>query len=88
MLVDNGLGFIGELKVRTGWVVLLKLVPITVITYNLLWAIYNSFFSRLRNIPGPFLARISRVWEMKNAATGNIHEIIMDLHRRHGEFIL
>lgn len=82
MLADTGLELVSELKL--GWA-LLQIVPLAVVGYNLVWIIYALFFSSLRKIPGPFLARISRLWEMRKAATGNIHEIIMDLHRSHGE---
>ncbi|KAM6523116.1 Pisatin demethylase [Fusarium solani] len=87
MLVDTGLGLISELRAKLDWAVLVQIVPITIVAYNLLWFIYTSFFSSLRKIPGPFLARISRVWEIKKAATGNIHEIMMDLHRCHGPIV-
>ncbi|KAL7767155.1 hypothetical protein ACKLNR_001456 [Fusarium oxysporum f. sp. zingiberi] len=82
MLADAGLGLVSELKAKPGWP-LLQIVPVAFVAYNLLWLIHTSFFSRLRKIPGPFLARISRVWEMRKTATGNIHEIIMDLHKCH-----
>lgn len=84
MLAGTGLGLVSELKAKLGWA-LLQIVPVAFVAYNLLWLIYTLFFSSLRKIPGPFLARISRVWEMRKAATGNIHEIIMDLHKCHGE---
>ncbi|KAH7199160.1 pisatin demethylase [Fusarium oxysporum] len=86
MLADTGLGLVSELKAKLGWA-LLQIVPVAFVAYNLLWLIYTSFFSSLRKIPGPFLARISRVWEMRKAATGNIHEIIMDLHKCHGPIV-
>ncbi|RKK19507.1 Pisatin demethylase [Fusarium oxysporum f. sp. cepae] len=83
MLADTGLELVSELKAKLGWP-LLQFVPVAFVAYNLLWLIYTSFFSSLRKIPGPFLARISRVWEMRKTATGNIHEIIVDLHKCHG----
>ncbi|KAM5513455.1 cytochrome p450 pisatin [Fusarium oxysporum f. sp. phaseoli] len=82
MLADTGLGLVSELKAKLGWP-LLQIVPVAFVAYNLLWLIHKSFFSSLRKIPGPFLARISRVWEMRKTATGNIDEIIMDLHKCH-----
>lgn len=84
MLADAGLGLVSELKAKPGWP-LLQIVPVAFVAYNLLWLIHTSFFSRLRKIPGPFLARISRVWVMRKTATGNIHEIIMDLHKCHSK---
>jgi hypothetical protein len=85
MLVDTALGHISVLQAKLSGTALLQFVLVAVVAYNLLWLIYTSLISSLRKIPGPFLARISRVWEIKEAATGNLHETIMHLHQRHGK---
>ncbi|KIL86254.1 pisatin demethylase [Fusarium avenaceum] len=84
MLVDTALGHIGVFQDNLNGAAFLQFVLVAVVAYNLLWFIYTSLISSLRKIPGPFLARISRVWEMKEAATGNLHETIMHLHQLHG----
>ncbi|KAK1856650.1 hypothetical protein CCHR01_00620 [Colletotrichum chrysophilum] len=38
-------------------------------------------FSSLRRLPGPFPARISRLWYLKQVSTGNFHQVNIDLHR-------
>ncbi|KAF5005010.1 hypothetical protein FDECE_8535 [Fusarium decemcellulare] len=83
MLAKTSLSFVNEVQGKH----VFQIVAVAFVAYNALWLIYTLFFSGLRKIPGPFLAKLSRLWEMKNVATGNIHEIIMDLHKRHGPII-
>lgn len=87
MLVDTALGHISTFQANLSGAAFLQFVLVAVVAYNLLWFIYTSLISSLGKIPGPFLARISRVWEMKEAATGNLHETIIHLHQRHGKFM-
>ncbi|CAH0042680.1 unnamed protein product [Clonostachys rhizophaga] len=91
MLATTGLGLISELisdlRHKHGWATSSQIALISFITYNVAWLIYALFFSSLRKIPGPFLAKISRIWEMRKVATGNIHEIIVDLHKCHGPIV-
>ncbi|KAF4462953.1 pisatin demethylase [Fusarium albosuccineum] len=81
MLAKTSLSFVNEVQTKH----VFQIVAVAFVAYNALWLIYTLFISSLRKIPGPFLARISWLWETKKVATGNIHEIIMDLHKRHSE---
>lgn len=46
--------------------------------------VYNVFFHPLRNIPGPFLAKISRWWLFTLEMRGNPHPDILELHQKYG----
>jgi hypothetical protein len=39
----------------------------------------------LRTIPGPFLARFSRLWQLGVLHRGDLEHVTIDLHRRHGK---
>ena len=47
-------------------------------------ALYRAGTSPLKNIPGPFLARFSRLWELGCAIRGNLHTKTIQLHEKHG----
>ena len=73
------------------WVLrLLRLAGTTlalIVLYTLATTIYNLFLHPLRNIPGPPLARVSRLW----ARVGNFHgcksERVHDAHRKYGPVV-
>lgn len=50
--------------------------------------IYNLFISPLRDIPGPFWARITRLWELQHVYSGKMPETLIALHAKHGEFLI
>ncbi|KAN0112173.1 cytochrome P450 [Hyaloscypha variabilis] len=47
----------------------------------------RKYFSSLRDIPGPFLASISRVWKVYYGLKGNIHYKYQDLHEKYGPVV-
>ncbi|KAJ3544539.1 hypothetical protein NM208_g2999 [Fusarium decemcellulare] len=50
--------------------------------------IYRAFFHRLHRFPGPFLAKLSRFYAMKNAAENlKANEKIQGLHEKYGDFV-
>ncbi|KAL0253454.1 hypothetical protein SLS55_010433 [Diplodia seriata] len=62
----------------------LFLLTLTAITYLLVTCTYNIFFHPLRNIPGPFLARISRLWSRIGNLHGTKSHRIHAAHQTHG----
>lgn len=46
--------------------------------------IWNVFFSRLRSIPGPALAKITDFWRASHAYGGRIDLKNVQLHRKYG----
>jgi cytochrome P450 len=48
---------------------------------------YALFLDPLRNIPGPFLARFSRLWMVYHARRGDMHTTMIALHKKHGKLV-
>lgn len=45
----------------------------------------KCIFDPLRNIPGPFFARFTKLWLVKQAWYGDFHTINLDLHKKYGK---
>ena len=46
--------------------------------------IIRALASPLRDIPGPPLARFTRLWELYNNWQGRLEHVMIDLHKRYG----
>lgn len=46
--------------------------------------VYGYFFSPLKSIPGPFLARFTDAWYLWRLYQGHFEEDNVALHREHG----
>jgi hypothetical protein len=46
--------------------------------------VYNAVNSPLRDVPGPFLAKLSRFWLLKTIAGRKFHEVNVYLHKKYG----
>lgn len=44
--------------------------------------------SPLRRVPGPFLARFTRLWLLKEAYFGTYPKTSIELHRKYGQLVL
>jgi hypothetical protein len=55
-----------------------------VVLWQILFIVYALFLDPLRDVPGPFLARFTRLWELREALSGTIVERLLDLHKKHG----
>lgn len=49
------------------------------------YRLYRAAVNPLRSIPGPFLARFSRLWYMAAIHKGDFEKQNIKLHREHGE---
>ena len=50
--------------------------------------LYRAFFHRLRRFPGPFVAKLSRFYAMRHAATACQNNIVtQQLHEQYGDFV-
>ena len=47
---------------------------------------YAYFFSPLRAVPGPWLARITRIWELVMVSKGDFNQTAIQLHEKYGKF--
>ncbi|KAH6664149.1 putative P450 monooxygenase [Halenospora varia] len=50
-------------------------------------AIYGYVTDPLRSVPGPFLARFTRLWELFAVRRRNWHKEVMDLHATYGPIV-
>ena len=49
-----------------------------------IWKVYRAISSPLRKVPGPFLARFSRLWYFRHVYNGDYHMTDVELHRKYG----
>ena len=49
--------------------------------------VYNLFFSPFKNIPGPFLAKITTKWLTINEVTGQRSLIVEQAHQKYGPIV-
>lgn len=68
---------------ETGLKVVLGTLAI-LFAYNILLIVYNLWFHPLRKIPGPLLARVSRLWARIGNFYGRKSERIHAAHLRYG----
>jgi hypothetical protein len=66
----------------------LKLYSAYVILVVLLLRLLTNRYKRgLRDIPGPTLAKYSRLWKLHSVWKGDHHLTDIDLHRKHGPLV-
>ncbi|OOQ85668.1 cytochrome P450 oxidoreductase [Penicillium brasilianum] len=58
-----------------------------IIAALLLLLLRNRFRKDLRDIPGPTLAKYTRLWKLHNIWKGDHHNIAISLHRKHGDLV-
>ncbi len=54
----------------------------------LLYVVISAFFKPLRAIPGPFFARFTRLWYLREIHKGHFEQTNIDLHRKYGTELL
>lgn len=62
-------------------------VLFAIVGFVVLQAIYSIFFHPLRNVPGPFAAKLTELWRTRKYFQGNWHNDILDLHRKYGPVV-
>lgn len=85
MLVNTSLEVtLAELHGSQALAILIKTLAVIYVSYLILWLGYALFLSNLRKVPGPFLAKLTGLWEVKKVVAGNMHGIMIDLHKTYG----
>ncbi|KAM6505408.1 hypothetical protein FSOLCH5_014627 [Fusarium solani] len=87
MIVNTLTLKLSEISGSHGLSVLLSIFIVGQTLYMILWMFYTIFLSSLRKVPGPFLARLTRFWEVKKVSKGDIHDVMIDLHKQHGPIV-
>lgn len=52
-----------------------------------LYTIYQAYATPLRNVPGPSLARFTRIWLFRAIASRKWDQINIQLHRKYGPVV-
>ncbi|KAJ5249061.1 hypothetical protein N7468_000512 [Penicillium chermesinum] len=60
---------------------------IAAVVYTILAWLLKRILDPLRRIQGPFLARFTRLWLVKQAWYGDFHKVNVELHRRYGPVV-
>lgn len=55
------------------------------LTGFILYLIHVRYNSPLSDIPGPFLASLTRLWKVKTILTARQELVFLDLHKKHGK---
>ncbi|WPH04488.1 Hypothetical protein R9X50_00737900 [Acrodontium crateriforme] len=70
------------------WLQTIPAAIIVVISLSLLYHLsYQLVFSPLASIPGPFPAKLSRLWMTKHSWDGDMNRTMITLHNKHGELV-
>jgi hypothetical protein len=51
----------------------------------LLYSAFRAILSQLRGIPGPFLARFTRFWKLREIYKGSFEKTNTKLHQKYGK---
>lgn len=57
------------------------------VVYSLGWIFYTLFLHPLSTIPGPLLAKLSRLWYLRKIWTEDVEKDERALHAKHGPLI-
>lgn len=68
-----------EFSWKSSILVILAIVTIRLIT--------NRYKRGLRDIPGPLLAKYTRLWKLHSVWKGDHHHTAIDLHKRYGALV-
>src|SRR5689334_9501028 len=77
---------ISMLKDVGDFLTLRSLIGIIVVTVATV-AVKRRYFSSLSDIPGPFLASFSRLWQIITLIKGDSLNDFYNLHQKHGSFV-
>ena len=65
----------------------LPLMLLAFVVYYVLSALYAAYATPLRDIPGPTLAKFSRIWLFKALTKRNLHITNIQWHRKYGPIV-
>ncbi|ROW05402.1 hypothetical protein VSDG_00565 [Cytospora chrysosperma] len=76
-----------SLNIQWSWASLLGQAITAVAALLAVTFIRRVYFSPIRHVPGPFLASFSRLWHLKQIATGKQNLKLIEQHDKHGHFV-
>ncbi|OAL30862.1 hypothetical protein AYO20_08555 [Fonsecaea nubica] len=84
MLVDT---IINTVTSSVHPVVAVLALPLALVLLEVAWIIYARNFHPLADVPGPWLASVSRLWVMRRLKVGDMDQVQRNLHRRYGPLV-
>lgn len=57
------------------------------ITSYLFSTVLTIFKPGLRDIPGPFWAKVSRIWRFRTSLQGQVHDVLRQQHEKYGKIV-
>lgn len=66
---------------------ILKCWYVLFVVLGLVHFFYYTLFSPIACVPGPFLAKVSRLWLAYHGYKGDFHRVLVDLHARYGDTV-
>lgn len=66
---------------------LLKLCPVVIVLYTLLWMVYAVTLHPLAKVPGPYWASVTRLWYMYQIYARNMDKVQRALHEKYGPVV-
>lgn len=67
--------------------VTISLLSVTAISFVLGWLIYQLYLHPLAKYPGPFLGRITPLYDLYHAYVGDKHLLLYHLHQKYGPVV-
>lgn len=67
--------------------VTISLLSVTAISFVLRWLIYQLYLHPLAKYPGPFLGRITPLYDLYHAYVGDKHLLLYHLHQKYGPVV-
>lgn len=74
------MAFLSALVGTRGWANFVFAITVLILVHRLCRAIVSPH----RSIPGPFLARFTRLWKLRHYYAGNYERVITELHAIYG----
>ena len=72
------------MSITTYYPLLIAVVALLLL-FCLLQILYSAITSPLRSIPGPFLARFTKLWYLWRVYNGHFEQENIELHRKYGK---
>ncbi|KAF2861829.1 cytochrome P450 [Piedraia hortae CBS 480.64] len=63
------------------------LLSIALVDLVLGYILYQNTWHPLASVPGPFLARLTRLWLVKHSWDGDMHTTMIELHKKYGNLV-
>ncbi len=60
------------------------LLVVVLILYFIVRALHQAYATPLRDVPGPWLARYTRLWQLQAVNARSFHKVNIALHKKYG----